>query len=263
MTSRKVTTTERSLALLQEIKQRDGATLTELTATAPLARSTVHKHLWTLLDAGYLAKEGERYVLGLKFLNYGEYARSRKLGYNLARETIRKLADETNEEVDFIVENDGRGIVVHESYHPQSQYQSHGNTESRHEYTGTYYYLHSIAAGKAILAELPDERVAEIVEQWGLPARTDHTITDVDVLMAQLEEVRDRGVALTDEEFEDGMRAVGRRVTYPDGSLLGSISITVPKYRMTDDVFYEQVPDLLRETVGSLEAEIREEMCPT
>lgn len=258
MTRPTVATTERSLEILREIKERRGATLSVLSDELSLSRSTIHKHLTTLLDHGFLAKEGEQYALGLKFLNYGTHARSQKVEYSLAVETVRTLAEETEEEVDFVVENDGRGIVVHESYHPHSQYQEGSPAATDAINAGTYYHLHSIAAGKAILAELSDESVAAIVERWGLPERTDRTITSLDALREELATVRETGIAYSDEEYADGMRAVGRRVESPTGSLVGSISITGPAYRMTGELFEDRIPSLLDEHIKKLEAEIRD-----
>ncbi|KAB1191248.1 MULTISPECIES: IclR family transcriptional regulator [Haloferax] len=258
MANEKVTTTERSLEILAVIKEREGASLSMLADELPLSRSTIHKHLTTLADHGFVDKEGERYSLGMKFLNFGVHARSRRVEHVLAAETVQQLAAETEEEVDLVVENDGRGIVVHESYHPHSHYgkqisEGHGTVN-----TGAYYHLHSIAAGKAILAELPDERVSSIIEKWGLPKRTRRTLTTESALREELETIRAEGISFSDQEYADGMRAVGRRVRNPNGSLVGSISITAPAYRMTDEVYNERIPRLLTEYIDELESKIED-----
>lgn len=263
MTGETVTTTERSIRIVEEIKRQDGGTLQSIAENVNFSRSTVHKHLRTLIRHGLLSKEGEVYVFGLKFLNYGEYARSRKSEYKLTADAVQDIFEETNEEVDFIVENDGRGIIVHESYHPQSQYQTRTDSSQSGSHVGTYYHLHSVASGKAILAELPEERLREIKDEWGLPARTDQTITSMPELREELATIRERGIAFSDEEYAEGMRAVGRRIKSPDGSLLGAISLTAPTYRMTDDIFTQQVPKLLSKRVETLEQEIEDAISPS
>ncbi|WP_114579655.1 IclR family transcriptional regulator [Saliphagus sp. LR7] len=257
MTKQTAKTTERSLDVIDTIQTLGGATLDELTAELEIARSTVHLHLKTLLEEGYLTKEGTVYHIGLRFLNHGEYARSRKKAYTLAKQTVTDLSDRTDEEVEFVVENDNRGILVHESFHPDS----HFPTKERHISTtpssaGIYYYLHSVATGKAILAEFPDERVEVVLDDWGLPKQTAHTITDQNEFFQELEVIRDRGVAFADEEYVDGLREVGRRVTGPDGSVLGAIAIIGPKYRFTNKRYTSELPEILREYVNDLETEI-------
>lgn len=258
MPTERVTTTERSFEILNVVKEREGTTLSVLADELTLSRSTIHKHLTTLRDHGFVVKEGEQYSLGMKFLNYGVHARSRGVEYVLAAETVRQLAAETEEEVDLVVENDGRGIVVHESYHPHSRYGKQLSGMSKTVNVGAYYHLHSIAAGKAILAELPDEQVTAIIEKWGLPQRTNRTLTSSGELREELDRIRERGIAFSDQEYEEGMRAVGRRILGPDGSLVGSISITAPAYRMTDDIFEERIPNLLTEHIDELEADIED-----
>jgi DNA-binding IclR family transcriptional regulator len=63
-----------SLEIIEAIRDLDGARLTQLVNELSLPKSTVHKHLMTLLDNGFLVREGNTYHLGLKFLNLGERA---------------------------------------------------------------------------------------------------------------------------------------------------------------------------------------------
>lgn len=252
-------TTVRSLSIVDTIQRLDGTTLDELTTELAMARSTVHVHLRTLIDHGYLTKEGEMYHVGLRFLNHGEYARSRKQAYVLAEETVSNLSEQIDEEVEFVVENDGRGILVHESFHPDSQFDSKDSHTSKSiTAAGIYYYLHSVATGKAILAEYSRDRVEEIVDQWGLQEQTEKTITDQDSLFESLDAIKERGVAFADEEYVNGLREVGRIVKNPDGSILGAIAVIGPTYRFQNERFNNEIPNILDEYVTSLEDKIEE-----
>jgi DNA-binding IclR family transcriptional regulator len=252
-------TTVRSLSIVDIIQRLDGATLDELTTELEMARSTVHVHLRTLINHGYLTKEGEVYHVGLRFLNHGEYARSRKQAYVLAEETISNLSSQIDEEVEFVVESNGRGILVHESFHPDSQFDSKdSHTSPSGTSTGIYYYLHSVATGKAILAEYSKNRVDEILDQWGLREQTEKTITDRASFFEILETIEQQGIAFADEEYVDGLREVGRRVKNPDGSVLGAIAVIGPTYRFQNERFTDEIPDLLEDHVTTLEMKIEE-----
>lgn len=254
-------TTVRSFRIIEEIKRQDGARSEQLAEELEITRSTIHRHLQTLIEQGYIIKEGEIYHIDLKFLNFGEYARSRKRAYILAEDTLYDLTDETEEECEFIVENDGRGILVYDTYHPKSNFQGAegDNMKNPTHSTGTYFHLHSHAAGKAILAEFPKEYVETIVDQWGLPPKTDQTITTSDELWAELERIKERGVADTDEEFTTGLREVAKCVKNPNGTLLGAITIIGPTYRMQEPRFSEELPNLLKNHVSKLEKRIEKE----
>lgn len=256
-----VKTTERSFGLVDCIQRRDGATLSELVAEFGLAKSTVYKHLRTLESHGYLVKEGEQYHVGLKFHHHGEYARLRKPEYRLGGRTVRDLAEETNEEADFVVENDGRTITVYESYHPQNSYRDDPfATISDLSHSGTYYRMHCTAGGKALLAELSEDRIEAIVDQWGLPSRTDNTITDRGTLHDDLKRTRERGYAVADEEYVDGLCAIGIAVSSPDGSPLGALGMSVPTYRRENDAFDTGALQALIEAARDLEAELAEDV---
>lgn len=247
-------TTDRSLEILEAIKRNGGATMTDLAEELDLAVSTVYKHLATLESRGYLLKEGEGYHVGFKFLNLGEHARSRLRGKQAIDEAVHRLAEETTEEVDFVVEDHGRIVTVSESYHKWVKY---GEAESGYRARmGDYYPMHTTASGKAILATYPRDRVEEILDTWGLPARTDHTITDRGDLFAELERTRERGFAIGDEEYTEGLRSVGTVVRNEDGRTVGAMSVSGPSYRLTGRVIEERLPTALRETVADLERRI-------
>ena len=253
-----IKSTGKSLDIVDFIQRTDGATISELLEEFDLSKSTLYKHLKTLKTRGYLTKEGEEYHVGLRFFHRGEYARTRRVGYRLAAQAVQELAKETGEETDFHVENDGRMIVIYESYHPDNPYGEDLNhpVEIR-EFAGTYYNMHSIAAGKATLATYSREQVEDIIDQWDLPARTDHTITSRERLFEELDQIREEGYARNDEEYADGLRAIATTVTAADGTLLGTLSVSGPVYRMAGEKYETQLPNLLTETASDLEASIR------
>lgn len=241
-------TTETSFEIIEAIKEQDGATLTELANHLHLAKSTIHKHLATLYKHDYVLKEGREYHLGFKFLNMGEYIKSRKEIYKIAKRKIQKLENMTGEEVDFTVENQGRLVTIHENFDEK--------IKSLGFRSGVYNHMHDNAAGKAILAEFTRERVEEIIETWGLPEKTDNTITSSDELHAELEQVRDRGYAINDEEYLRGLRAVGATVTKTDGSVCGAMSVTGPTYRMKEDILHKEIPDTLLSVIDEFQEEL-------
>jgi len=255
-----VQATKRSFQIIEEIRNQDDARLEDLEEELGIARSTIHRHLQTLIDYGYVVKEGELYCIDIKFLHFGEYARGRKCGYRLTKNALHELSGETNEECEFIVENDGRGMLVHESYHPESKFpDASGRFGADSNHIGSYFHLHNHAAGKAILAELPDKRVEEIVDRWGLPPKTRNTITTREELWDELEQIRAEGISYSDEEFAKGLREVAMCVNNPDGTCLGAIAVIAPAYRIDDEKFIEDLPRQLEKYVSNLEAAIGEE----
>jgi DNA-binding IclR family transcriptional regulator len=238
-------TTETSLAVLEAVTAIDGGSLSELSEHTGLATSTLYTHLQTLVEAEYVVRRGETYEPGLKQFHLGEQARYRDERYALAKEAAIELATRVNEEVNFAVEEHGRTIILFDATTASS-----GDGFQ----AGRYFHMHSSASGKAILAEYPEERVREIVDRWGMPALTDHTITDYDELLAELETVRERGYAVNNQEELEGLQAVAIAVHEPDGSVFGTLDVSGPPYRLPAN---GQVADQLRPVVTDLEEDLR------
>lgn len=249
-------TTERSLGLLETIERLEGATVSELASECSLAPSTVYKHLVTLQSKGYLNERENTYYVGFRFLNLGEHARSRIRGLQLIEEAVQELTAETDEEVDFTVEDHGRVMTILESYHKWVKYGDDDGTERYRARIGSYYHMHSTATGKAILASYPRERVDAIVDAWGLPARTERTITDRTEMLAELDRIAERGYAIDDQEYADGLRSVGMAINGPDGRVIGAISVSGPSYRLHGDILRTTIPEALRGVIADLQREL-------
>lgn len=246
--SRILKTGDTMLTVVDLLKERDGARVEEVASRLDISPSTAYRHLNTLAEHGYVVNEGDRYRLGMRFLAIGGYTRNEKNAYNRARNTIEELAEETGERAQFIVEEHGRRITVH--------MESGEKAVQAGKNIGYRGYLHSSSAGKAILAKLSDDRVREIIDQTGLPQQTDHSITSQAELLEELDEIREQGFALNDQESTVGLRAVGTTVSYPDDRLLGAISVSGPKNRIKNDLFRRELPELLSGKANELELKV-------
>jgi DNA-binding IclR family transcriptional regulator len=124
-------------------------------------------------------------------------------------------------------------------------------------YPGVRRSLHLTASGKAILANLPTDRLDEIIEQHGLPAKTAQSITNRKELVEQLEEVRERGFAVDDQEHINGLRCIGAPIQSKSQTVLGAVSISVPVTRMDDEQFYNDIPDMVRSATNVIELHVQ------
>lgn len=234
---RTVQATETTFAILETINGTDGIRLTQLADELDMAKSTVHRYLQTMLEAEYLVREGQHYHVGLRFLDLGWNARNRREGYRMAETKVAELAAQTDERAQFIVEEHGQAVYVHREIGDHAVQTDPG--------IGKRISLHATAAGKAIMAEWTDDRVADYVERSGLPAITGNTITETDVLFEELEEIRERGFSVNRGENIAGLRAVGAAVIGPEDGILGALSVSGPSNRMKGEWFDSELPDQL------------------
>lgn len=228
-----------TLEIMEGLKELNGAGVTELAKHLDISKSRVHNYLSSLREESYVVKDGSRYDLGPRMVGLGIYARNREEIYHIAKPKIEELAAETGELVNLLIEENGRGVYLAQ--------QKGKEAVSVDTYTGHRVYLHNTALGKAILAELPRDRVEDILDQHGMPSTSENTITNRTSLFEELDEIAASGVAYDDEERLPGLRCVASAVTDNEGEVHGAISITGPSSRMREERFREVLPQKVAE----------------
>jgi DNA-binding IclR family transcriptional regulator len=246
---RSIKSVETAFAIVESLRELESARVTELSVHLDMSKSTVYHHLATLRDLGYVVKAGDEYQLSLLFLNLGKQTQESKRIYQYARGRVDELAEKTGEKVHLMTEAGGYGIYL---------YQARGSEAvGRDLPIGQRDHLHHSAGGKAILAHLPSKRVDEIVEQHGLAALTENTITDRDDLRAELREIRERGYSLNLGEEVTGVHAIGAPIFGREGELVAALSISGPTSRLSEDRLHDEVNQLVQNYVNIIEIELQ------
>lgn len=239
--------------IIDALQELDGAGVTELSKHLDIPKSTVHSHLRTLYENEYVVvDDSNTYELGLKFLERGWYRRETYPGNlpTVAEPVLERLADETGEAVWLMVEEHGRAVYLNKAIGEWGAPTT--PTENR---VGKRQEIHNIAAGKAILAHLPEERVRDIIDRHGLVKRTDRTITDPETLFEELEAIRERGYAYNTGEMFQGARAVAAPIVVGE-RVYGSITVAGPEQRMKGERFHEELPNLILAATNELELKV-------
>jgi DNA-binding IclR family transcriptional regulator len=240
---------ETSIRVIEALRELDVAGVSAVADHLDMPTSTAFDHLRTLERNEFVRKEGSEYVLSSRFLEIGGRRRSADPLYRIAEPEIGKVARETGEHANLMIEEFGRGVFYAKAEGPDAfQLDTH---------VGKRVHLQTTSAGKAILAELPDERVGEIVDAHGLPAVTDNTITDRASLLEELDTIREQGFATDTEERIEGVRCVGAAVTDGDGAPIGAVSVSGPRSGMRDERFFEDVPELVLRTANVVEVNLK------
>ncbi|MGZ4198844.1 MAG: IclR family transcriptional regulator C-terminal domain-containing protein, partial [Thermoleophilia bacterium] len=97
---------------------------------------------------------------------------------------------------------------------------------------GARFPLHATANGKALLAAVPPEELADLLPRR-LTASTENTVTDREALLRELDEIRATGIAYDREEYTIGIAAVGTAVRDAVGAL-AAITVVAPAARFNE-----------------------------
>jgi len=239
---------EKTVAIVDLLERRRGARLGTVAEELSMHKSTVHNHLSTLREHEYVVKDGSEYRLSLQFLTVGGVLRNDVDLYEVAKPKLDDLAAETGELVTLATEERGLAVVLYRAKGTQAvEIDTH---------VGSEVPLHSSGLGKAILANLPDERVEAILAERGLPAATPNTITDEATLYEDLEATVTRGYAYDDEERWRGLRCVSAPIRSDDGAVRGAVSLSGPKSRIDNEAAREAYADEVMNVANIVELSV-------
>jgi len=244
---KRVGAVERTFRILALVRESGTMRINDVAKELDMPTSTAHVHLRTLADVGYLVKDENGYRLSLRFLRDGAVVRNDLSVYTVAKQEIDALAEATGEVANLGVEEGGQRVIL---------YQSEGN-EAVYDnaLVGEFTNMHWTALGKAILAELTEDDVEQIVEDHGLPSATSNTIDTPERLIDELSGIREDGFALEDEERRTGIRSIAVPITV-DESVVGAVSLSGPKERFNDDRIEDELLPALKDRTNVIEVKV-------
>lgn len=251
--TRTIQSVAKACDIIKYIRERGEARVSGLAAEMDLTQSTVHTYLATLREANYVVKEGRSYRLGPQLLTLGEYVRHHDKLFRAGKEQVEELTEETGESVHLIIEHDGKLFGLYERFGENAVGIEYHNRKREQPLN----HLHCTAAGKAILSELPEDEVEEILDTNGMPRNTSQTIIDKERLFEELATVRERGYAYADEEQMEGLQAVGAPVVTPQTGVVGAIAVSGPTTRLSGQRFEETFPDMVVQAANICEINLQ------
>jgi DNA-binding IclR family transcriptional regulator len=224
----------------------EGLTLSQLAQEVKLARTTVFRIVQALQAEGLLSSSDRGGTLSLG-PELGRLATATPASLvRIVRPCIERLSQDVNETVDLAVLYGANVRFVDQAFA--------GRRVRAESVIGQLYSAHSTANGKALLAALPVKTV-EATLPARLPRHTANTTGSRRELLAELQRVRETGVAFDREEHELGICAVGAVVEDAIGAR-AAITIAAPTDRFypAERQLAEAVLDAARRASAALGA---------
>jgi DNA-binding IclR family transcriptional regulator len=228
---------ERALTILDLLARTGEAGVTKLAADIGVHKSTAFR-LVTTLERGGLVEQSEhrgKYRLGMGILRLAGATTARLDVVQEARAICRKLAAATRETVNISVLSDRSALYLDQV--------AGASSLQPHNWVGQHIPLHATSNGKVLLSGLTAEEIAATVP--ALPALTEHTITDLARLQAEVDDVRVRGFAQAVDELEVGLTAIAAPIRNAHGDVIAALSVSGPSFRLDSDRIDEVLPMLL------------------
>ncbi|MEH0058631.1 IclR family transcriptional regulator [Auritidibacter ignavus] len=230
-----VQSVERAFLLLEHIAGAGGEiSLSELAEQTALPLPTIHRLLKTLAHSGYVRHlPNKHYRLGPRLIRLGDLA-SQQLG-SWARPYLAEVTDAVQESTNMAVLDGDMATYVAQVPSAQSMRMF---TE-----IGRRVHTNCSGVGKAMLSQLPDEQIEQLLARAGIHQPTGRGPATVAELLDDIRTVRARGYATDHEEQELGVRCFA--VPVPDLPTPAAISVSGPVTRV-DAAFKERAVPLLQ-----------------
>ena len=237
--SRKIQSVEFALRILEYIAQcQSSVGVTEMARAFDTTKSRIHRHLQTLVAAGYLIRndETERYGVSARLVALGQAVSESFEIASAARDVMRELRDRLGHAVTISQpEPDGNRIV--------NIMPSRSNIEIAVK-PGSLLQFHSSAQGKVTLA-FGNPATLQRILQEPLQMTTPYTITDPIRLRAEVEATRRRGWAVAPHEAMIGINALAAPIFDALGGYAGAIAITDSVQFLSEMPSTDQVRELI------------------
>lgn len=230
---------ERGLAIIRVFSaERPALTVTEIAEATGLTRAAARRFLLTLVELGYVATDGRYYELTPRVLELG-YAFLSGLSFpEVALPRVERLVAEVGEASEAAI-LDGHEIVYVVRVPGPALMTIAVNVGARMP-------AYATALGRVLLAGLPDDRVAELLDEVEPKALLPRTIVDRGELRAEIRKVREQGYALVDQELEEGLVAIAAPVHDRTGRVVAALNLSTHVGRKSAEELRAIVPALQR-----------------
>ena len=244
---------ERGLAILSSFTASQSLLgISELARMLGLNRSTTHRYVATLVALGYLEQDAasRRYRLGPRVVDLGFSALNSMEVREISLPHLQQLSDDTGHTVNMAI-LDGADIV----YVERCRSSRHGRREiDLNLHVGSRLPAYCTSMGKVLLAFLPEERLASVLDGMKLTKRGPNTLTSRAGLRAELAQVRATGLAVNNEELAYGLRSVAVPVRGRAGEVEAAVNLAVHRSWISMEDLVDQYASALRRTAAAIAA---------
>jgi IclR family pca regulon transcriptional regulator len=243
-----VASLESGLAVIEAFDARHPRlTLTEVATRTGMTRASARRYLLTLAKLGYADYDGKHFSLDLRVLRLGYGLLSAAPLPRKAQSVLDTVSVETDETASVAVLDETAVVFL-------------ARSQSRRVFSptvgvGTRLPAFCLSTGRVLLAQKSDVEVRMLLGHTERTAFTPKTVTDVDDIVAAVRAVREHGYAISDEEYEIGLRSIAVPVPNATGRAEVAMTVSVHASQMSVEQLVERLlPPLQRgaETLSAL-----------
>lgn len=219
-------------------------TLTEVAARSGLTRAGARRILLTLLTLGYVETDGKYFSLTPRILDLGFAYLSSMPIWNLAEPVMEGLVEQIKESSSAaVLESTDIVYVLRVSTH---------KIMSISLGVGSRLPAYCTSMGRMLLADAPQAQVRKILAASKIQPLTRHTLTDIDDVLAQIDQARRQGWCLVNQELEEGLISIAAPITNRAGRTVAALNISGQANRTSARVMQDSMRPALLEAAQAI-----------
>jgi DNA-binding IclR family transcriptional regulator len=217
---------DNTIQLVELLNEYGPMGITDLSKKMSLGKSTVHRILSTLKKRNYIIQnsENEKYMLSLKWAAVGASVLNRQGIIQIVRPYLKKLSEKYNETTYLSVLNGYQMYFIDKVLST--------NAIIMDMQVGSNINAHCSASGKVLLSGEYTNDMSDYVQNVSFIKFTNNTLTNIEKLKKELENIRQNGYAIDNEEYEIGLTCYAAPIKNNLGEVIAAISISGPTERM-------------------------------
>jgi IclR family pca regulon transcriptional regulator len=225
-------------------QDRSRLTIAEVSRLTGLERATARRYLLTLVAGGYADFDGKFFTLTARILRLGyAYLAATPLP-GILQPFLERVSESTEESSSACI-LDGTDIVYIARSAPR-------RVMSIGLQVGSRLPAYRASMGRVLLAALPREAAAAVLAASRIEKATPYTITDINLLTAEIAAVGDRGYSIVDQEIELGLRSIAVPVYDAGGRVVAAMNVGVQITRATLKDLVQRFLPILRDAQAGL-----------
>lgn len=221
-----MTSLARGLAVIHAFQERKRhLTIAQISHRTEIPRAAVRRCLLTLIKLGYATTDGRTYSLLPKVLTLGHaYLSSTPLAVS-SQPYLDRMSDQLHEACNMAT-LEGEDIL----------YIARSATTQRlisvDLSVGGRLPAYCTSMGRILLSALDDVTLREYLDHVDLQPKTSRTIRTTEALLECLQQVRQQGWCIVDQELEQGLRSIAVPVYDASGQVLAALNVSTSAGRV-------------------------------
>ncbi len=199
--------------------ERPRLSISEAADIAELDRATARRCLLTLAELGYAAYDGKFFTVTPKVLRLGTACLATMPLPRIVQPFLDQMSENIGQSTSVSILDDIEIVYVARA--------AQRRVMSIALMPGSRLPAYCTSMGRVLLSSLTVEDRRVLLERSAITARTPVTLTDIDALLAEIEETAARGYAMIDQEVEVGLRSLAVPLRNVRGKTVAALNVGV------------------------------------